>query len=400
METLVNIAHEFKKLIVRGVNSLSGRASLLLRRPRVSSCPLADRLLADALRLTEIPPSGPGHKRAEFIVERLRRLDLTPHTDERGRVFVRLPSLFQAEEPPLLFFADPGSDRWSPLESLARLDAETARGAGLADSLGAAALLSAAESLAPGLRRSRRDILLLFAACSGERPGEDAFLPAMEEPAARPCAAIGIRGFSLGSVTTHVRGTYRLGITLVQDNQENPGKYSTAVMDTLLSAASGLSGIVWDTTGTTRLFIRRIEAGTSFSRSPREAAMEVDLESSDGALLDMAVNTVKATVENAGRPGLKIAVNIVSFIPVGNRELSEGLVKTVTEVMKAQRLKVNEEAGPDVSAFFSSRGIPALSLGIALGQEGRILDTVRIDSIERGRTLLMAVIDRLCGAEP
>jgi hypothetical protein len=128
--------------------------------------------------------------------------------------------------------------------------------------------------------------------------------------------------------------------------------------------------------------------------------MEVDLESSDSALLDMAVNTVKATVENTARPGLRITVDILSFIPVVNRELNEGLVKTVTAVMKAQRLKITEETGPDVSAFFSSRGIPALSLGIALGQEGRLLDTVQIDSIERGRTLLMAVIDRHCGVEP
>jgi hypothetical protein len=315
---------------------------------------------------------------------------------ERGRVLVRIPSVVQSHEPPLLLFADPDSDRWSPLESLSRLDAENARGAGLADSLGAAALLSAAESLAPG----RRDLLLLFAPCSGEKPGEEVLLPVIEDPSTRPCAAIGIRGFRLGSVITHALGTYRLGITLAQDSQEELREPSTTVMDSLLSVASGLSGIVWDAAGTTRLFIRRIEAGTSFDRSPREALMEVDLESSDRALLDMAMNTVKATVEKAGRTGLRIAVNIDSFIPVGNRELSGGLVKTVTEVMKAQRLKAVEEEGPDVSAFFSSRGIPALSLGIALGQEGHLVDTVRIDSIERGRALLMAVLDRLCGVEP
>jgi hypothetical protein len=173
----------------------------------------------------------------------------------------------------------------------------------------------------------------------------------------------------------------------------------SAVVDTLLSVASRLSGITWDSSGLTRLYIRRIEAATTFGRYPTEAALDVELESSDGALLEMAVNTVRATVENAGIPGLRIDLQIRSGVPGGDPAVSGKLMDTVQGIMKEQRIKITEEQGADISALLSSRGVPALSLGIALGEEGREQDTIEINSIERGRQLLETVILRLSGGE-
>jgi hypothetical protein len=329
----------------------------------------------------------------------LKSLGIPSRVDREGNILARIHPEAPFGTAPLLLFADLGSRRWHPLESLSRLDAEFARGAGLADILGAAALLSAAERLnaAP---ENRRNILLLFAARSGDDPADKLFLPFTEGSAERPFAALGIRGLLLGTLTTQPRGTCRMEISLAP---ERPGGRGTAApsaaVDTLLSVASRLSGITWDSGGLTRLYIRRIEAATAFGRCPSEAALDVELESSDGALLEMAVNTVRATVENSKTPGLRIDLQIRSGIPVGDPAVSGKLLNTLQGIMKEQRIKIAEDQGADIAAFLSCRGIPALSLGIALGEEGREQDTIEINSIERGRQLLETLILRLSGGE-
>jgi acetylornithine deacetylase/succinyl-diaminopimelate desuccinylase-like protein len=392
----------FIQLIAGKLTGLKGKAARILRRPRKSRSPLADHLLADALRLAEIPsPTDREERRAAFVLERLKSLGILPRVDQDGNILARIRPAAPSDKPPLLLFADLGSRRWHPLESLSRLDAEFARGAGLADILGAAALLSVAERLNAAGRERRRDILLLFAARSGDDPAEKLLLPFTENSPERPFAALGIRGFLLGTLITQPRGTCRMEISLSPERPASRGTAgASAVVDTLLSMASRLSGITWDSGGLTRLYIRRIEALTAFGRCPSEAVLDVELESSDGALLEMAVNTVRATVENSGSPGLRIDLRILSGVPVGDPAISGALMAAVQGIMKELRIKIAEEQGADISALLSCRGIPALSLGIALGEEGREQDAIDINSIERGRQLLETVTLRLSGGEP
>ncbi|GHU84893.1 hypothetical protein FACS189473_3170 [Spirochaetia bacterium] len=397
----MNFVAGLKRLVLRGVNILSGKAALVLHRPHKSVSPLVDRLLADALRLAELPsPAKREERRGAFVTERLISLGLNPTADEQGNILVRLSSTGIAAEPPLLLFADLGSRRWHLLESLSRLDAQTARGAGLADSLGAAALLSLAESA--GRLAGTRDLLLFFAARSPDDPAENLFCPIIENPENRPFAGIGLRGFELGKVTTQVRGLYRMKITLSAFSQAAGGpdrsaaEHSTAVINSLLSTAQMLSGITWDTEGTTHLHIRRIEAAAAFGKTPAEGVLEIELESTDGKRLDMAMNTVKATVEKAAAaPGLKAETRITSSIPVGDAAVIAPLSKTVMAVMKEQRIKIREEDGTDLSAFLSLQGIPAISVGLAAGREERGRDTIEIASIGKGRALLEALAARL-----
>jgi hypothetical protein len=351
--------------------------------------------------LAELPsPTEREERRAAFVLERLNSLNLSPAVDEEGNILLRLPGTEAVDKPPLLLFTEMGSTRWHPLESLSRLDTEYARGAGLADILGTAALLSVAEGLIQGTLMCGRDLLLLFAAHSFVDPESKALIALTENPATRPCAALGIRGLSLGTLVSHALGTYRMEITFFREAGEGT-ESSPIVIDSLLAIAGKLSGIVWDTEGTTRLYIRRISAGAAFDRSPSEGIMEVELESSDAPRLDMAMNTIKATVENAGQtPGLKISFRVLSFLPVGNREVNEKLIKMLTEGLQNLKIKIREESGADTAAVLTNQQIPALSLGIASGREGLNRDHIEIDSIEKGRQLLEALILRLSREEP
>jgi hypothetical protein len=168
------------------------------------------------------------------------------------------------------------------------------------------------------------------------------------------------------------------------------------VVSALLSTARKLSGIHWDANNTTQAYIRRVETSARFGRTPSEGILELELESSDPTLLDMAMNAVKATAESTGgRRGLKVTVNVSSFIPVGDPAVSADLARLVRGIMKEQRIKMVVKSGSDPSAFLSNQGIPALSLGIVQGQEGLVKDTIEIASIEKGRAFLEKIIERI-----
>jgi hypothetical protein len=382
------VAFFIKRMLTRGINALSGRAAKIFHHPHKSTALLADRLLADALRMAELPSPAPGEEpRAAFVLERLNQLNLVPVVADSGSVLARLHTEKAADESPVLLFTSLSSKRWHSMESLSRLDAENAVGAGLSDSLGPAALLSAAENYALGDFRPPRDVLLLFTTRPAEAPEND-FSPILGSPADRPFGAIGVRGLSLGRII-HSIGSWSLRITLSTETDEASNRLTT----TLIEIARSLLGITWDGEGKTRLFIRRIEAGTGYGLTPSEGILEIELESVEGSLLELAMNAVKATAEKIGEASqIKTETAPLSFIPPGNPEKSGPLFEKFRALAKDLRIKVSEENGADPASFFTAEGIPALSMGIALGKEGSSVDTIHIDSVETGRRLLERLV--------
>jgi hypothetical protein len=386
------MAFPLKKLFSAALNTLFGRAAF--KHTVKTASPLADRLLADAVRLAELPSPVPLEEpRAAFVLERLKSFGLLPTVNESGDILARLHSEQARDEAPVLLFTDLGSKRWHPMESLVRLDAENAIGAGLSDSLGTAAILSVVENCQNGGFQCGRDLLLLFTAKSLDDPNIS-FGPILESPQDRPFAAIGVRGFSLDHII-HSVGSYRVRITVapnaVADNAKADvlGHDPNKVAETLISIARTLLGITWDAEGKTKIFIRRLEALTVYGLAPQEGVLELEIESSEAALLEMAMNAVKATAGNIGdQSNLKTETTLLSYIPAGKSEKSLELFEILRKLTKEAHIKITEENGADPASFFTACDIPALSMGIALGREGADHDSIAISSLENGRLIL------------
>ena len=398
----------FKKIrttAVKAVRALTRRASTVLGSLRKSSSPLADRLLSDALRIAEIPsPTAREEQRAAFVLERLRSLGLNPQVDEDGNVLARITCPVPDDPRPILVLAELSSPRWHPLESLSRLDADRAYGAGLSDSLGPATLLSLAESLQSGTPAISKDILLLFAARPLDDPRGSVLRRLAEDPQDRPAAALGLRGLSLGTVPIKSLGTYRIEVRVrtdaeVSETGRKPGSADRGhrnAVDAVVALARTLAGITWDAEQRTTCTVRRIEAGSGFGHEPTEGLLDIELESADEAVLEIAMKAATATAESRGREAnLQTQVTIAGYVPVGDPGVGAGLSKLVIQALKEQHIKVREESGADPAAFFSSRGIPAVSLAVASGREGLDRDEIEVASIEKGRRLLVSVIERV-----
>ncbi|MCL1993200.1 MAG: hypothetical protein FWG66_09660 [Spirochaetes bacterium] len=393
------MAFSFKNLLPRKlVDFFSGKVF----KPAVKkTSPAADRLLVDAIRLAELPsPAAQEEPRAAFVLERLKNMGFVPSVNEAGDIMVRLHSRKSVEEAPILLFADIGSERWHPVESLARLDAASASGAGLCDSLGGAALLSIAENFEAALAKEiNRDILLLFNLKAADEPG-DGFKSILNDPKNRPFAAIGTRGFSLGKII-HSVGTYRVKIKVSGNNAAGAAEDrfpagANRVTETLIDTARTLLGITWDAQEKTKMFIRRIEAQAVYAHTPQEGEIELEIESVDAAHLELAMNAVVATTNKIGeKAALAAETALLSYIPPGDPQAGAPLFETLRKLFKDERLKVQEESGCDPAAFFTAEGIPALSLGIALGREGKEKDVVSIDSLEKGSLVLQRLIKEI-----
>jgi hypothetical protein len=353
-------------------------------------------MLSDALRLSELPsPTRKEELRAAFILERLAVLGISSQVDEQGNILSRLRSSETGDEPPLLLFTHLGSSRWHSLESLSTVDAVFAAGAGLADVLGAVALLSLAEGIVSERLNAGRDILLLFLARSLDDPEGDVFKTIAGDPVYRPSAALGLRGFTLGRLANNLEGAYRIRVQVERENEEAEGDAPNQVVDTVIAIAKNLSGITWDSEQTTHCHIRRVETGDGFGRLPAEGLIELELESSDATFLEMAMKTATATANSARSQGVKVTTAIVSFVPVGNKDVEAALLKVVLNHLRDQHIKISQYRGSDPSTYLSVQGIPALSIGLAQGRTGLRRDKVEIDSLEKGRLLLEALVESL-----
>ncbi len=362
--------------------------------------PSADQLLSDALRIAELPsPTEKEAKRAEFILGRLTDLGYSGSVDPEGNILVRMRPDRATDGQPLLLFADMGTMRWTSDGGLARLSAAQAKGAGLADALGPATLLSFGEELRKNPSFTARDIQLLFVAGAPEAPRERAFQSIAASPKDRPCAAIGVRGIGLDELATRQLGSYRLSMKVVALGGMDSVQREGSAISVVASVVQRIEGVKWDEEGLTSCRVRRMEAGTGFGTPPTEGVIEFEIESADSGVLDLAMRAVSATAATSAKErGAEAHISVLSHVPVGDSAASASLVNLARRAAKTLHLKLKEGTGIDAAAHLTARGIPALSVGIATGRIGIEYDEVQIDSISMGRKFLFELL-RLAGAE-
>ncbi|MDR0602435.1 MAG: hypothetical protein LBG42_08640 [Treponema sp.] len=375
-----------KKLFSWAFNAFSGRVYRIVYRPHKSASPLADRILADALRLAELPSPSPGEeKRAAFVRERLAAAGSAPVTveGEGGGLLVSLAPSGARKRPPILLYTSLRSYYWHPVESLGRLDRENAEGAGLSGGLGPAALLSLAERITGRQLCVNREVILFFSALSPADP-ENQYRTLLDRLGEKPAAAVGVRGFSLGRII-HPRAFCRQRIILPPPGK--PGEHTAA--DTI----AGIGGYLLEKGRESGVSfrIRRIEGGVPFGGGGGNggAVLETETESSGGGQVAQFADLVKSAAERmAGEAGTSALVSVLSFVSPGDPSVSERLFDILVPAMKRERVKFRQEEGMDTAGLFSAEGIPALSLGLALGKTEESRDIVSIASVEKGRRLL------------
>ncbi len=392
----MNIFSSIKSSISSIFHQILGATSAVLGSLSKTKHPLAERILSDALQLSGIPtPTNKEEARSTFIVERLAALGIQATLEEEGHLIARIPSPTAEDLRPILLVASLPSEHWHPTESLGRLDTEKAYGSGLADAVGPASLLAVAEAIKTGSLHSNRDVLLLFTVSPYGNVPVALFNNLVDEFHTRPGVVLAVRGLSLGVLNTSYKGTYQIRVQLtLDDSDEMESSYSA--VDAITHLAQSLSMVQWDDKGETTSVISRIEAGFGFGKQPTEGMAEIELFSSDSAVLDMAMKAVVATAEKtATQYRGKARVDVVSSIPVGNAKVNTQLTKMVAATMKELHIKIKEKPALSAVSYFTTKGIPAIVLGMSRGHIGLEHDEIEVASLESGRKLLFTLLERL-----
>ncbi len=369
--------------------------------------PPADGLLSDAVRLAELAsPVEREEPRIQFVLERLKRSGIVCRIDADGNAIVPFPVPGSGDPRPVLVHACLGTKRWHPLGSLSRLDAVSARGAGLADALPAAVLLALAEAAAGGAFGASRSIVFAFLSRSPESADGDAYGRLLDALGARPVVAIGLRGTGLSRVAGKPLGAARFIVSIsapaeAKTARANPSVPVPSAVSLAAELVGRLEGVRWDASGATSCRVARVAAGSGFGRPPVDATVEIELESADQGVLDLAVGAVGATAAKTGEgTGVAVKVAEASRLPVPDARLSAPLASIVKAVLKELKIKAVEASYADPAAFLSSRGIPAVSIGVSEAVEGYERDELELATLGAGFRLAELSLARCVAAVP
>ncbi|MBN1241211.1 MAG: hypothetical protein JXA15_00730 [Spirochaetales bacterium] len=394
---------------IAALKSLFSNALASIRARRHGASPkrrlAADALLSDAVRLAELPSPVSGEEpRIAFIAERLKSGGLAVRIDGVGNLLASLPAPGSRDARCLLVHACVGTKRWHPLRSYARLDAERASGAGLADALPSAVLLALAEAASAGAFAVPRNLVFAFVARSPEDADSDAYGQLVRELGHPPVAVVGLRGTASNLLPGKPLGAVRFSVAISQNPEDKAaggsgGRGDASAVTLAVDLAGRLEGMRWDASGATRCTVARIEAGAGFGRPPRDAVVEIELESADQGVLDLAAGAVGATAAKIGETSAAtVIVREASRLPVHDAVLSAPLAACARAAMKEVKIHPVEASFADSAACFSSRGIAALSIGVSDAVEGIEFDELRIDSLAAGYRLAELALGKAMAA--
>jgi hypothetical protein len=297
-----------------------------------------------------------------------------------------------------MVFAPFGHEVDFKAENLSHLDTRTASGAGLGASLCTASLLSLAEGFAAGRLKFARTVVLCFADFEGaSRTAASTFkkggLPGTE----KLCAALGLRAFSLGQASIPSKGHFRGELRFASEKGASPDTVPEATANLVLDCIGKKieskideNKIEGNGSGEAILQVTRIEAGRG------GGIVEVKAESAEKIQLEAASQALREKAALYSSDKLQVSFAVSSSVPPSDPHLADGLLAAIRKAMKEQKIQEDTSEKAGGASFFSSAGIPSLTLALVSGSRTASIDTVEIASVEKGRLFLERCIELVC----
>ena len=337
---------------------------------------LTNRVLDLALQIQQIPaPTFQEGERAAFVQARFEAEGLQDVAiDSLGNVYARLP----------------GSGRGRPLVVSAHLDtvfpagtnlrlvrkAEKIYGPGLGDnSLGVAGLFG----LLWFARRNGRSLpgdLWLVANVGEEGLGDLCGMRAVVDRFKdEPLAYLVLEGMALGQVYNRGLGVRRYRIAARTAGGHSWVDYGTpSAVHELAGLASRLAGLSLPENPRTTLNIGLITGGFSVNTIASQAHLELDLRSESPQVLAALAAQVEKMVETANRAGVSFTAKLTGSRPVGEIPFDHPLVTLAQHCLKSADVPTYLNIGSTDANIPLSRGLPAICLGLTLGDGAHTLD--------------------------
>jgi acetylornithine deacetylase/succinyl-diaminopimelate desuccinylase-like protein len=355
------------------------------------SCLVDDRFINELIAIQQIPaPTFEEQRRADHVYHRLCGVSAlnSIHVDGLHNVYARLPGADPAQ-PALLISAhtDTVFNAGVPLD--VQRQNGYLHGPGIGDnSLGVAALLTAAETLARVCATSPLPADIWFVANTREEGmGDlDGIKAVYERLGVRLGSAIVIEGMALGRIYHAGIAVRRLRITC-----KGPGGHSwlhfgrPSAIHSLVRLGAQIAAIQPPESPRTTYNMGVIEGGTTVNSIATDAMMLLDLRSESPETLAALEKTVRNLIMGNRVPDLKFEVEVVGDRPAGLIGRTHPLVQLATEVLESLHIRPVYENGSTDANVLLAAGLPAVTIGITQGGNAHRLDEyIELEGIADG----------------
>jgi acetylornithine deacetylase/succinyl-diaminopimelate desuccinylase-like protein len=349
-------------------------------------------IVETAIAIQQIPaPTFDEGPRAAYVADRMRALGLADvQIDTIGNVYGRRAG--RARGRGLLIAAH--LDTVFPAHTDLAVRREGARiyGPGLGDnSLGVAALLHLARAL------QQHDVAnageIWFLANVGEEGLGDlrGMRAAVDRLHVRIATAVALEGCTPDRVVHAGLGVRRYRISTVAGGGHSWQNFGApSAIHTLVRLAAGLTRMDVSQQPRASFNIGVIEGGSSVNTIAERASLLLDLRATEPAALEALVRQVEQIVGQArtAEPEVTFDLQTVGDRPAGSIPREHPLVQLAAAAYRAEGIAVTYESASTDANIPLSRGIPAVSIGVADGGNMHRLDeyieTTRLPAGMRG----------------
>lgn len=361
---------------------------------------LIERVVELAIAVQQIPaPTFSETQRAAFVRQGFETEGLEDVSmDAAGNVYARLKG--QGLMPPLVITAHLDTVFPAEADLSIRREGDRILGPGIGDnSLGVAGLFGLRWALQQELINLRRDIWLVanvgeegLGDLCGMRAAVDRFEDDVE-------AYIILEGMALGQV--YHRG---LGVKRYRIEIETQGGHSwvdfgrPSAVHELGKLVTQLTTLVLPEKPRTALNVGVIEGGTTVNTIAARSHLDLDLRSESLEALAKLDAQVKALVQAANQPGVRVVGTVIGERPVGEISSDHSLVRSAVECLESRGLTARLNIGSTDANIPLSRGFPAVCIGLTNGGGAHTSEEfIQLQPLAQGLGQLVALVKRLCG---
>ncbi len=359
---------------------------------------IPDQTLKLAIQIQQIPaPTFDERQRAAFIRDLFSQENLNDvEIDAIGNVYARLPGERRAR--PVVVSAH--SDTVFPLKTDLEITREPGKisGPGIGDNcLGVAGLLGLLWTLRETKISLPGDLWLVANVCEeglGDLKGMRAVVDRFDN---EPLAYFILEGMAYGEVFHRGLGVQRYRITARTEGGHSWADYGipSAIHD-LAALVNQLTALGLPTEPRTTLNVGIISGGTSINTIAAEAALELDLRSTNPASLENLVTQVESLVVAAERPSVKFTAEIIGQRPAGEIPTNHPLVKLAVKILESQNMRPHLNIGSTDANIPLSRGLPAICIGLTHGRGAHTTgEYIYTEPVEKGLAQLVALVTQV-----
>ena len=353
-------------------------------------------ILTNLVMLSEIPaPTFHEQRRMEFFLQRLNEYRLQNCSyDETGNAAGIVPG--EVGDRNLLIVAHLDTVFSEEVDHTVSIQPNSVVGAGVGDnSLGAAAVATLPLILDELGIKLKSNLILMGSVRSlgrGDIEGLRFFLNNKDLPIYQ---GICVEGVKLGRLSYASIGMLRAEIIYQVPEEYDWTRFGAGgAIVNMNDVINRLLEIPLPRRPRSTIVLNSIEAGASFNTIPTHAALQFEIRSESGALVEKLGRTIRdITAEVASQTGADVQFHVLARREPGGIGFSHPLADTSREVLKS--LDLNPRISPSTSELsaFIDRNIPAVTIGLTDGEHlNERHERIDIEPMYKGIAQLIGLI--------